>query len=692
MLTNTRLWIGRLPDKARAGWQILVGLEDLPGLKDDVLSLNHKRADQSLRSATEFVATASEAELDAWRDKIPFGPPEAPLDGLSIAAEDASPDTALSLLCLAERLSGRTLHTDWVDYASRWELGDGDSTGAPDASFGALASALAHAGYVAIGYRNREALGAVLRDVMAYALGLVRLNLDPANLPRFLPTGTDPQVIELHRRAHATLVRERLIYERAHERAIRTQLSVPLLDGPNQRIDVDAIFLTELDVTGVTKLLLRADPRAPLGRGYTLFGLYRPDQAGTGADMTVSVNPSAGVTLKDLWIALERREEAAWDAFATERGAAFSRPRDNPRAEMTSFAEEPPICIPSNQPWFEGKPLYTLLGAPRSVLIAGEELPGTRLTWSDVKDTIWETYAPVRDLQVVRSAHRDQQPHHLMEPTASADRGVLGDQASGLFSLSLHLKGDEGIASPVRWSQTIAASLAAFVDVGEIDMERLPQADAFDVVEERGGFAVVSARGIALLGTSAADDFPLQDLVRTAKEVAMTVSCARAVTKEIEEQIRDLVSTAIDTGSGGIKREALKKIYAAKLRARAVWSEATRFEEDVMVRRVRVLCEARWRARERLDAALAEVAELEAMVVSSSEVRANTTLNAIALIGFPFSIFSNLLGSLLLFDQSGKDVTGVSVAVLGVYLGLSGVTLLIVWLIALLADRRWRLD
>ncbi|WP_316162830.1 hypothetical protein [Bradyrhizobium sp. SZCCHNRI20481] len=689
MLEDALIQLGR--DDSQFGAQLKIGLIDDPGLADGVLSINHKSKKLGVRSATEYVATATCEMLRAWRAAIPFGPDASPFRGMRIAVEDASPDTCVAIVALGARLAGRSIPSDWVDCIYRWELGFLDGAREPESSFVALASALVHAAFNRERLRLRDGDVAntfVLRDAVSYARGLIDLKLDPANLPRVLPREADPALHDLHGRAHASLAREHDIYRRVVAGALKVELSLPIATT-DRRTDVDGIFFSETELTGVMKLFLRTDSKAPLGRGYGLIGLHRPDLAGSGNDMTVSVDPSSSTTLKDLWILLEAREEEAWAAFASQStGHGFARPRDCPRDGMASFLEDPPIAIPSNEPWWEGRPLYTLIAAPRAVEIDGERLLGTRLTWTDVKTVVWKLYAPIDACRFRRYDVPAEPPWHLMDPEAAWARSPLPGDKSGLYSVRLQLVSVSG--EPARWSQALSSNLAAFVDVGRIDMEGIPDSEAYDVIESRGGIALVSERGIGLIEIATSGGFPMRELSRAATEVAITVECARTVADDMDNRIHNLVRKAIDTGAARDKREALKAIYAAKLRARETWSAAERFEQDMLVRRFRAHCETRWRAKERLATALSEVAELEAMVVSSSEVRANGMINAIALIGFPFTIFGNLLGGFILLNSGTHALEGFSWSTLGVYLLASALGIAVIGGLAKMADNRWR--
>jgi hypothetical protein len=279
----------------------------------------------------------------------------------------------------------------------------------------------------------------------------------------------------------------------------------------------------------------------------------------------------------------------------------------------------------------------------------------------------------------------------LLDDPPPQARRVLVDTRTELFGVRLSLS-PTSVGAPTAWSPVVAACFASFVDVGRVEMDRLPAANEFDVIEARGGIALVTGRGMLLFEIASSADFPIEELDRAARDVAATLDCAKAIVDVINETVRTLVIKAIDTGSSADKRKALNLIYGAKLKARHAWTQSGRFEEDVLVRQFRDLCERRWNGLGRLTAALDEVAELEAMVVSSSEIRANATLNAIAVFGFPLSICGNLLGGFIIANEDMRSVDGVLWPVLGIYLIASLAIFAIVWVAARISNNQWQPD
>ena len=130
--------------------------------------------------------------------------------------------------------------------------------------------------------------------------------------------------------------------------------------------------------------------------------------------------------------------------------------------------------------------------------------------------------------------------------------------------------------------------------------------------------------------------------------------CAEELERDILERISTLVEKAIASGSGSDKRKALIAIYAAKQKARETWDRASRTEKDHLVRCFRTLCENRWNAKLRYEIALSEISELENMVITTSEVRANTMLNRLAIYALPASLAGDAVSGTLLLNKTGS--------------------------------------
>ncbi|MGD9882420.1 MAG: hypothetical protein AB7U95_20095 [Reyranella sp.] len=670
---------------------IFLGTRDRPGLDTGQLVLSQKGGDPRHASITEFVCAQTNATIAEWKLALGLAlDPSRPFADQVIEVEDVSPDTCLGLVALALRLAGRGVPTRWIDYARFWELGDVHATGHADRSFGALQSALTHAQFKAMG-GSAEALDGAFRIGMVYTERLVALDVDPAKLPRTLSVPRSDPLFGLHSRAQTCLAFERAIYRRLVSSATQVQLAVDVglgIAGAKHQVLVDGLIFSEIELTGALKVFARTDHTSPSGNGYGLMALHRPEEAMTGYDMAVSVDPTAQLSLAALWDELERREEAAWAAFAARPGG-YARPRDRVRP-LASHARSHSPTEPSNEPWWDNNGDLTLVAAPRALEINGVRSPGTRLVWSDVKEAIWTCYAPHFGLRVRPRGSTIDDDHALTQLPSDYFRSL--GRESGLVLADLERTGAQRNQIAV-WSPTLAAACAAMIDGAAVELDTLPSPDAYDVIEGRDGIVVVARRGLLLLRLDPGGAFPANELRRVVGEVATTViSVGRleAMRSARGSGIRELVRKAVESGGDAYKRDALRAIYRAKLSAREAWDTAQHFETDSLVRRVREACEARWGARERLDRAIAEIDELEEMVVSSSEVRANGLLNKLAIFGLPASVFGNLLGGLLLVDK--QEFLGISRPVAVGYVVFVALGIFALALLSWKTTRSWRLD
>lgn len=661
---------------------IHVGIGDAGGLRERRLSLSKKDSSGALKSVTRYVATRSLEEIDLWRRELAIGADaSAPLKGQTIVVEDAAPDTCLALITLAKRLSDEGIPETWLDYVDRWEQGYVDTTGEPKCSYGALLSALVHPEMQQTG----SIVGALTVGI-DYTAGLIKLGLDPSCLPRVLRSDSEA-LHRLHGNAHSRLAQEEIVFRRVLESATKVQLAVHLV-GSRRRALVDAVLFSEIEWTSTLKNFLRSDQRSFTGRGYELQALYRPSLEGTGNDLTVSTDPAANLSLKALWVELERTEEERWAEFAKSPGG-FARPRDETRNRvLPSHRDAPTPIAPCHQPWYEEMGKASIVAAPRYVEAEGRRIPGSRLNWTDVKAAVWKCYSPVNGL---RLKSRGTAGKGVKLTDATSENGYLRRELSSASGLHIvdAVRADHVEDDVVVWCPSASAACAAFVETGSATIDKLPPTTAFDQIEERGGMVFVTENGVMILTLAGDQSFPADDLARAAADVGLTVACAVELEGAIRSQIRDLVQVAVSSGGDDKRRRALKEIYAAKLRGRTIWDHARRAETDDLVRRFRTLCEERWGARQRLDAALAEIGELESMVVSSSEVSANALINRLAIYGLPFSVAGNLLGGLLQFDNG--QYKGVSIHVLIVYLLLTAAGIVGLRFVSGVVRRNWRL-
>lgn len=673
---------------------ILIGVEDEPGLCGGQLSLNHKGSSNDCSSATAYVCRQPADVIDAWREALNLGTMSEPdFRHCTIVVEDASVDTCLAAIALERRLKNQTLPDEWITYADLWEQGYTEIAGSPDSSLGALLSSLTHVDLQedpdASPQHNAERFSRAVTKGTAYINGLFALNCSPFDIPHLILDA--PWSFQLlHQQARSRLDYEKLTYQRLCRAAPKLQLAIHMVDSRRKTL-VDAILFSEIMLTGTLKNFIRTERSTFTGQGYGFMGLFRPALAGTGNDITFSTTPSAHLDMRSLWVELERLEDERWAVFEkTEEG--FARPRGGGKdRELESYGLADFTGTASHQPWYDDKGRRTLLGVPKSVKHNGVDCPGTRLTWADVKQAIWRCYAPTMGLRVRAREDRIDASVKLSENTpevTALPKPLLYGSALRIADMVRANSEENDI---VMWSPTLSAMIASILATGRSGIDDLPSEESFDVIESCGGVIIVTEFGVALLDLSGTGEFPASELKKAASEIAKTVAVAHVLESDIRNTIRNLVIEAVDKNSGANKRCALKAIYSAKLRARDAWEHATHLETRDLVRRFRTLCEQRWQARAKFDNALAEINELENMVLVTSDVRANTILNRLAIYGLPASLAGNILGGLLVLNTQGK-YEALSWIVLVVYLLTSVAGMILLRLLSDRENEQWRID
>lgn len=292
--------------------EILLGLGDALDKQQAGICLNQKGTGR--HSVSEFVALADTIWLNVWQQKIA----DKNVSALVYVVEDFSPDTCLGLIFFWARIRHVTsLPSDWLNYVNRWEKGDVKTTGELTQSWGVLHNALAH--YYLQSCNKAEGLKTCL---LLVGTALIH-KTDPAHLPELPCDAYQKALFQLHF--------EQQEYKKALQHGKAIQLAIPIEHCQHRRLLVDAFIAQEDIALGCAKYFLRNDFQHTWRKqGFSLLALYRPNEKGSGNEMVVSVDPSSGIYLRDLWQALENAENIAWQQ---------QRPTDNPR-RIQSYSED----------------------------------------------------------------------------------------------------------------------------------------------------------------------------------------------------------------------------------------------------------------------------------------------------------------------------------------------------------------
>ena len=329
--------------------EVLVGLGNTQ-ISNEGVVLQHKTALEHYDSLSRYVYTLL-VDLDAEQLHTFY-------------IEDLSVDTVISMWIFILKVKKLALPENivsWIDYASRWERGDTTTTGKPFASYGCLQNAL-------VSYFAKSESAVQLEESLSFLDYLVMHNIDPADIPKNLPE-------DFYQKAYKALEKEYDQYESLLRKSEITVLDIPKKNDSGV-LRVSAIFIETDIVTSVYKVFLRNDvENSPTKDGFALMAVYNEEAAGTGNDIVISVDPNKNIHLKDLWVALEEKENKCWKG---------KRPMDSPRP-LSSY----PDNNGPNEPWWDDMGNYTLIAAPKMI---GEQY-GRCVDWHTVKTLIEQLYA-----------------------------------------------------------------------------------------------------------------------------------------------------------------------------------------------------------------------------------------------------------------------------------------------------------
>lgn len=413
---SSRWWLGPLSVRyaplqvVGEPGDLLVGYgQHFHGGADDHVVLNHKLITlaQRSRSLTDYVVSVDAATVAAWRRIFPNGI----TDVKRFLVEDASLDTCLAILLFARAISPQaTRQADelgavravwydsangaqseilWRAYVADWE--EGRYTDGVDKrnSVGCLMACLAHSLLSDPG-ANQPPDDVHATQALVACLTLLDAYIAANNRPHEAPP---PQYVPVCQLALSQYEFEYQQYLLALKYGIQTQLSVPL-SGSSRSLLVDALLVNDTELSGILKVFARTDTiHTWSGRGFGLLGVRRPLLENEGGEITLSVDPTLGLSLELLWDRLEQLENERW------RG---KRPHSSPRRGIRKYSvvgTSDPLPDAPDQPWWDDHGRYTLIGSPKALQATGE--PGSRLSWEeDVIPALWSLYRPFPDLRV----------------------------------------------------------------------------------------------------------------------------------------------------------------------------------------------------------------------------------------------------------------------------------------------------
>jgi hypothetical protein len=608
------------------------------------LCLNDKQA--GFTSVAELVFNAPPELFAQWRGAVgEDATPEAFLGRFRLIVEDASPDSCFGLLCLLMRLAGvakEAIPADWITYIAGWERGDivvGESV---SCAYGALHNALVHA-------KIDDDIAGAWVDGLRLMTEALRSGERPVAIPLSVASA-------VFLRARALLRFEEQRYEESLAHAISIQLALPIADARNRYRLVDA-YLSEMTLPlGALKVFARTDRVHPfLKNGFTLLALYRAKPSGDGDDATISVDQSAGVELRDLWLKFEEAEDRAWGA---------DRPHDASRRGIVGYPNQkrPDGRDSPNEPWFDGRD-YSLVAAPKK--LADGRL-GSKLPWHEVLETLWQTYQPFQHVRVrpgvtevaanVPPADEKLKLLHECYPETLADDLEEGADTPRLFVAGWYRPDSSAPAFNV--TPTFCKYLAACIRrwrpalPGEaVALAELPDESAYDVFKLPGLVAVVSADGAFLV-------YDGQRLKPPLYEMKSEFERAARIRQRIGEGAADLAKFLDDLKAffGGRRRDLVEDkllqrltseqieiaVELHKAHAAVVSHEARRFREAVL---------NRWGIESWLDSLARDIAQIKNVLYGRAGLEHARRIALVETYGIPVAVAAALYGFGLVSDR-----------------------------------------
>ena len=597
--------------------EILIGF----GSEEQGIVLNNKHSNHS--SVSELVCRLPQDKITHWKD-IVFSNEQTQI---KLFLEDLSPDSCLGYILLFCRLLDievMEIPIKWVEYVNKWESGDVTTTGSPFHSWGCLLSSLAHDH---INVHNTEENQLIFKSgfvsCIHFTISLLLEDVSPESIPTM-------QHVPEYYRAKSLLNNEYQSYLYETLSAEKIQLLLPL-NYSDREVLVDSYIATETKPMGSLKAFIRNDSEHSwLKNGFGLMAINRPDAIGSGNDIVISVDPSSGIHLKELWNELERKENENWNG---------TRPDDQPRFPDRSNA---------NQPWYDEMGKYTILAAPKKI---GEQY-GSKLTWDDVLSTIWNLFNPVNSLKVQPYLLNGISNDHISVYQCSP---IIEDHGKTFRAMKWVSFGDQQslIISPTV--KRIFAAIACSQSNRLPEIKDLPSDSSFDFIQLPGGFSVIHGSGVLFF-----DDWSNEEsrISLYQEEFSKLLSRFKEIAKlqfEIKLEVDEIVNS-IDN-QRYIRKNYIQlnnKLSKIKMKLRHVTLNTMSSSYDYHLQLFREQVEKRWGISTQLEELSETVSEFEDIIESFVETRTNQLISTITIYGFPVALFSTLFAFVVqdFFDRS----------------------------------------
>ncbi|WP_078553107.1 hypothetical protein [Bacillus alkalicellulosilyticus] len=566
------------------------------------------------QSVSEQIWEMDDEQRNQWKQQFSV------MNNPVIYIEDLSPDTCLAILLFHNVVSQSSVNIsyDWIEYTNRWKTGDVKTTGLPFESWGCLHNALSHDyfEFKSDGTVNKNRLQDGFFSCMSFLLDLVTRDISPYQVCS-LPNSKQYQ------KAKSLLRHEQHEYMHSLQQAELIQLELPLASSAKSVI-LDSFISLEYTSQGVHKAFLRTDEKNSwFQSGFGLMAIHRPQAAGTGNDMVISVDPTLGVNLKELWLELERKEDEKWGS---------SRPTDDPRYDNHRSK--------ANQPWYDENEKCTLVAAPKRL---SDNVLGSKLSWNEVIETLWKVYSPITNIKVHQlnqdGTHEGKERYpHECEP-------MVKQNEKQMLAMKWSLKNTKAMVLFPSLQKYLAACASGREQQEFPRLEELPSEKAFDIQHIPGGFVVIHKNGILFFDDWSKEHSNLHLYKLEFEHLLVRYNTVTELYGEIKDQIQDIREKLYRKNKSFSGREINQlndRLTKIKLALRETLMN-TMVSGDGNLLLFREKVEKRWGIDRKIEELYESVAEIDNIIKNYIESHTSRLINGITIYGFPLVLFSSLL-------------------------------------------------